>query len=295
MAESTPINTPVGRFVSGSLTEKRDKDINQRPIDPEKQRYEFGLAVLKNDPALPAFMQTVADAAKAGYANNPAILQRIDTWFQTMSGFSMKISDGDKPNSQGRVNENTKGHFVIWFSTSLPINCCNTQNIQIDPASIKRGWYVDIAGTVNVNTLVDHNAGIYMNPSWVRLVGEGDEIVGGISAGDAFAQAAPPAALPPGARPVGSTPQAPAAAGAPGAGMPGTPGNPAPAPAPTDPAAMPGPATMPSTAPAPTASPGSAPAYPQHHGVMQPGQPPAQPAAPAAPPAGVPGLPGMPQ
>lgn len=288
MSDKLQFNTPKGRFVSGSLTELVTKDRNGRPIDPDKQRREFGLAIPKDDPALPQLLQDIAAYAKSAYASHPVIQQRIDGWFQTMTGFSMKISDGDKPAvSTGRVNENTAGCLVIWFSTALSINVCGPDNVQIDPASIKRGWYIDVAGTCAVNNLTDHNAGIYMNPNWVRLREYGQEIVGGVDAATAFGGTTH-AAL--GPAPAGNV------QGMPGGGMPGA-QQPAPMPGmpqanPTQPAAtppatpqqgapMPGaPAGMPQTGAAPvpggqTASPGEAPqtGYPPHPGVMMPGTP----------------------
>lgn len=209
-------HTPVGRFINGSLTEKRSTDSNNRPIEPEKQRYEFGLAIAKTDPAVGALLQSFGGHALQGYASAPHVQQRIQAWFTNgMTGFSMKVSDGDKPNQNGRVNQNSVGCYVIWFSTAMEINGANAQNTQIDLNAIKRGYYVDVAGSTDVNGLLDHNAGIYMNAGWVRLVGEGDVITGGMSVEDAFG-AAPAPALPPGARAVGSTPQVPVGSGAPG-------------------------------------------------------------------------------
>lgn len=279
--ERLNITIPPGRFVSGSLTEKRTKDLDGRPIEPEKQRYEFGIAVRKDDPNLLPVIQAIAAHAKAGYSNAPHIQTRIDDWFNTMSGFSMKISDGDKPNAKGVQNQNTVGHFVFWFSTALDVKTCvSPTNAQIDPTGIKRGWYVDVFASVASNGLQDRNAGIYLNPEWVRLLGEGDEIVGGLSAEEAFGSAAP-AALPPGARPIGSTPQAPASAGMPGGGMPGASANPTPAQAhvQTAPAGMPG-AGMPGGgmpgAQQPTASPGDQMPqtnHPSHPGILGTGLP----------------------
>jgi len=121
MAEKTMFNTPVGRFVSGSLTELRDRDAQGKPIPPEKQTFDFGLAISKTDPNVAGLFQTLAGVAKGGYANNPSVLQRIDNWFRTMDGFSMKVSDGDKPNMKGQINDNTRGCYVFWFSTSFAI------------------------------------------------------------------------------------------------------------------------------------------------------------------------------
>jgi len=223
MTERLNFHTPAGRFVSGSLTQRRDKDQNNRPIEPDKQRFEFGVAIRKDDPGLMPMLQQIGQYAKAAYSHQPAIQARIDQWFTTMTGFSMKISDGDRPAANGKTNPNMVGCFVVWYSTAMDILAANSANQQIDIASIKRGWYVDVSSNVSINGLIDHNAGVYMNPNCVRLIGEGDEILGGMTVDAALANAPAPAQLPPGARPVGSTPQAPASSGAPGTGLLGVP------------------------------------------------------------------------
>lgn len=242
--------TSVGRFVYGDLTTKRDKDGQNRPIDPDKQRFEFGLAIRKDDPGVIPLIQGIAGYAYNAYATRaPHIAQRIGNWMQTFDGFSMKISDGDKPNSRGQVNPNTQGCYVFWFSTAIDIIGASAAhaNAQIPLDQIKRGYYVDVAGSAAINGLTDNNAGVYLNPTVVRLVAIGDEIVGSVDPQALFANHAAPVNLPPGARPIGSAPQPPAGAGMPGAGLPGIgmPGN-APAAAPAMP--MGAPAPQPTTA-----------------------------------------------
>ena len=260
MAERYNFHTPVGRFVSGSLTDLRTKDYQGRPLD--NPHYDFGVAIRKDDAALPAFLQGLTAYAKGAYAHAPTVQQHIDGWLQTLAGFSMKITDGDKANQKGNVNENTRGCFVIWFSSNFEIQACNAQNTQIDPATIKRGWFVDVAGNAAINGLTDGNAGIYMNPNWVRLIAEGDEITGSVDPNTAFGGAPVPTQLPPGARPVGSAPAVPTAAGLPGTGLPGAPATPAPGAAPAP--GLPGMAT---------ASPGEpvTPATPGYPGILTPG------------------------
>lgn len=224
MAEKHQYFTPVGRFVSGDLMTKRDKDNQNRPIPPENQRFEFGLAIRKDDPGVVALIQGLAGFAYNEYAKTaPHIAQRVANWMQTFDGFSMKISDGDKPNQRGQVNQNTVGCFVFWFSTSIDIIGASAAaaNAQIPLDQIKRGYYVDVSGTAAINGLTDNNAGIYLNPLVVRLVAHGPEIVGSIDPQALFANHAAPVNLPPGAMPIGSAPQPPAGAGMPGAGLPG--------------------------------------------------------------------------
>ncbi len=283
MTDPVRFHTPVGRFVSGDMTTKRDKDLNGRPVDPDKQRYEFGLAISKQEPGMQHVFTTMAQAAKDGYATRPDIQQRVDAWFQTLSGYSMKISDGDKPAaSTGKVNENTAGHWVMWFSTALDIKACDQfgQHIPID--TIKRGYFIDVAASVNVNNLTDHNAGLYLNPDAVRLIAEGDVIAGGVDLDTVMANApAVPTVLPPGARPIGASGMVPNAPVVPGvAPSPATPAQ-----APTSPVApVGGPATTPVAAPAPTtASPSS----------TVPGAPSTQPYTGAMMPSGTPPIPGV--
>jgi hypothetical protein len=305
------LTLPPGRFVSGSLTEKVTTDMDRKPIEPEKQSYDFGMAFDKIDPttgqpgAIVTTLNEILQFAAAGYQQHPGIVARINAYFQTFSGFSMKVSDGDKPSARtNEVNPNFAGKYILWFSTMLDVKTCDINNSPIDSASVKRGWFCDMTASVAINGRTDHNAGIYLNPEWIRLVAEGDEIVGGRSADSAFnGTAAAPAALPPGARPLGSTPATPA--GLPGAGQaPATPaglstaGN-APQPVMTAPAA-------PSVAPVvghgvPTSGavgtgvPGIASPteqHPPHPGIMT------TPAPVAAPDAATPGLPtavGLPQ
>ena len=239
----------AGRYVSGSHTEKRTKDNDNRPIDEDKQNYEFGVAFDKQEiwPQLSGEVYPYLQTALSSDAN---ALQRMQGWFQTMSGFSMKISDGDKPNQRGQVNENTKGCFVIWFSSRFPPTCCDPAMQEIDAQAIKRGYYVQVAGTIVPNGQPGNHAGVYMNGNFIRLVAEGPVITGGGDPSKAFGDGAMPS-MPAGAQPLGSNIGAPSMPG----NAPSMPGG-APAPAQTGTAAAPSmPGTMPGGAPGGTASP----------------------------------------
>jgi hypothetical protein len=296
MSEYIQFNIPlVGRFVSGSLTHKRTKDFEGRPIPEEEQRIEFGVAYEKQ-----AFWQWLStsfyqEVLTPAIGANQAAMGQVNQWFSSLSGFSMKITDGDKPGKNG-VNPNTVGHFVVWFSSIDTPQCvAGEAYAQIPAEDVKRGFYVTMAGNVKYNGQTGDRAGIYINATNVWLRAEGDVIAGQIDAETAFAglnTAAP--ALPAGARPLGTASgagaafggaptQMPGAAPAPsGMPAPGAPVAPAPtaapapggAPAPTIPgSAVPG-AQPPAPSAAPgTASPGSAGAPPApYYGAMQPGQ-----------------------
>lgn len=274
MSDRLEFFTPVvGRFVNGSITEKRTKDSDNRDIPVDKQRYEFGVAFEKAA-IWPMLTEQWYPFLGTALARDQNALQRMTNWFSTMQGFSMKVSDGDTPNARGAVNEHTKGCFVIYFSSMYPPKAVGPDPMfsEIDPAMIKRGFYVQVAGNIGSNEQPGDRAGIYVNGNVMRLIAEGDEIRGGVDAAAAFGGSAAPTALPPGARPLGSTSGMGAAfgGGAP-AGLPGLPGG-APAPVQTGPAVMPG---IPGAAPT-TASAGNPPGVVPHTGILAgpPGLPP---------------------
>lgn len=224
--------TPVGRIVWGSVYDRQTEDYDGNKYNPGEGPFQFGLAILKTDPNVGNLLMAIYNQAKAGYQNNPQIGQRIDNEWQsgfTMGLFRFKVKDGDQPNSKGVVNPNAKGHWVFAFQTTLPLKCGNTMNAEIDPKTVKTGYFVDIAMTCKINDKVDGTAGVYLNPQVVRLIAFGDEITGGPSVEEAFAGYAAPTNLPPGAS---LTPKAPASdpgtvgGGLPGQGGPGMAGNP---------------------------------------------------------------------
>lgn len=197
--------TPVGRFVSGSITQKQTTGYQNKPIPEEKQMYEFGVAISKQDPGVVPMLQQIAAHAFASYANAPHIQQLIQQMDFGVRGFSWKIADGDKPNKKGQTNPNTVGHWVIYFS-SMYIEFCDQNNVDMPAENIKRGSFVMVSFTVATNDAVDDQAGIYVNPQIVKFVAFGDEIRGGISADDAFGDSPIPQQLPAGASltPVGT-------------------------------------------------------------------------------------------
>lgn len=259
MAERLEFFTPVvGRFVNGSITEKRTKDNDNRPLPEDKQRFEFGVAFEKTA-IWPMLAEQWYPWLASDLSRDQNALTRMTNWFSTMSGFSMKVADGDAPNARGAVNEHTKGCYVLYFSSMFAPKAVGADPAftEIDPAIVKRGFYVQVAGNIGSNGQPGDRAGIFLNGNVVRLIAEGDEIRGGIDAAAAFGGVAAPTALPPGARPLGSTSGHGAAFGAPGNAP-----APAPAPAQTAPAGMPG---MPGAAPS-TASAGST---VPHTGILQ--------------------------
>lgn len=234
----TPI---VGRMTHGSVSEKRTKDQDNRPIAPEDQRFEIGVAFEKQA-IWPFLTETIYPYLASALSQDQNAMSRMQNWFSTFDGFSMKITDGDKPNSKGQVNENTKGCMVFWFSAIELRTVAGPSAdalVEINPADLKRGYYVQVAGNIKPNGQPGDRAGIYMNGNVVWLRAEGEVIAGGVDPSQAFAGAAP-AALPSGAKQYDPSAGAGAAFGGVPPTMPGgAPAQPQTAPA-GPPAGMPG-------------------------------------------------------
>ena len=281
------LQLPAGRLVMGSLTERQDKDFDNNPIPVDKQRLFFGVAVPKTDPGIEPLWGQIYNMAASHYAPAPAVMAQIQQGFAAKD-FSWKIQDGDVPtidSSTGQyreIRDYMKGCLIFKFSTMFDVDCIAVdqggQHVQITPGDIKRGDYVDLIFNTSPNDKMGDQADIYLNPVAVRRVGFGDAIASGVSAMNAFANAAP-AALPPGASqmPTAAPMAAPMPTAAP---MPNTPvaqpepamvGNVAPMPTATSPTVAPAPVQ---TAPAPTqtvstASPSNVPPHPD---IMTPPQ-----------------------
>lgn len=227
--EAIKLITPVGRIIWGSVYDRQTEDYDGNKYNPGEGPFQFGLAILKTDPNVGNMLMAIYQQAAAGYQNNPQISARIGQEWQsgfTMGLFRFKVKDGDQPNQKGIINPNAKGHWVFAFQTTLPLKCGNTMNAEIDPKSVKTGYFVDIAMTCKINEKVDGTAGVYLNPQVVRLIAFGDEITGGPSVEEAFAGYAAPTQLPPGASLTPKAPTSEPGAGLPGQGGPGAAGNP---------------------------------------------------------------------
>lgn len=207
-------------LVKPSLT-----DMNGKPRP--KPQYFFRVAIPKTTPGINEQLIQIAHFAHQAYAQYPFIQARIlppaapghpQYYSIGRKGmqFAFKIDDGDVPNQRGKIGEGYAGCWIFNFATTLPLRCINRENVAIGPENFRLGCFVDVAFGVEPNGKLDHTAGIYLNPNFVRLLGYGQEIQRGPTADEAFANA--PAQLPPGAS---MTPLAPG--GAPG-GFPGQPG-----------------------------------------------------------------------
>jgi hypothetical protein len=284
--------SPAGRIVAGSIFKPSTKDMKGKVR--EKPQYFFALAIPKTDPAAQAMLGQFWQLVVENVFNNPRatlILQTaINEWIRPKSGFAWKIDDGDHPKHADK--EGYAGHWVVKYTTTIPIKCYDREARQIDPASVKTGYYVDVAMTVQPNGYFDDQAGLYVNPNMVRLLGFGAEIQPGPSASQVFGAA--PAPMVGSQTPLAPAPSAPGygpAPSAPGYGpAPSAPGyGPAPSapnygPAPAAPNYGPAP-SAPNYGPAPAApNYGPAPAAPNYGPAPAAPAPSNSPAAPVAPP-----------
>lgn len=222
----------VHRLVSGSLTDKvtKDRNNNNAPIPEDKQRYEFGIAMRKDDPDTIRIINEIHGFLAAEWANDQGKIAALNAYWQNgCDGVSLKIKDGDKPNSKGKLNDNTTGCFVFYFSNwgGEPPRTVDPHNQDIPGEAVKRGFYVQVAGTIkdngeayNTNPRMNR-CGAYLDSQVVRLVAEGDVITGGVDAETAFGgTTAADVQLPQGARPLGTGAGIPGMGSSPNAGLP---------------------------------------------------------------------------
>jgi hypothetical protein len=256
----TPCYIPRGRIVQGSLTELQTTDPKGKPLD--KPRKFFAVAVPKNDPKVNDAIGIAYQVAATGYASMPQVSQHLLDANRNINlatqQFAWKIEDGDAPENRGK--EGFAGCWVFKFQTTLldrPL-CGDVNGQQIDPLTVKRGYFVDVYASVSINNNTDHTAGIYFNPTGLRLLDVGPEIHSGPTFTQMFGDKpavtsgqAMPAAAPAGVPGVGMPAAAPV--GNPGVAGPGVQAG---VPSMAAPAAMPG---MPSPgAPAMSAQPAPA-------------------------------------
>jgi hypothetical protein len=209
--------TPVGRLVQGDafVAQTKDQQGNLRVVktgpnagQPAPQFF-VAVAFPKMNPRNPAVPNAEIDAFRA-------MLDRVARaeWphlFPTPGGpcvnplFTIKVKDGDGVDRQGKSNaekEGFAGHWVVSFASSYAPKVVQSTSPGVwatltDPASVKRGYYVRVAGSTSSNDNAQ-NPGLYVNLDMIELVAYGPEIVS-TSGPDAAIAFAAPAVLPVGA------------------------------------------------------------------------------------------------
>lgn len=231
MTDKIDILTPVGRMVQGHPFDEQTKDAKGNPllvktgpnIGQPRVEYFLAIAVPKTDPQYAAFFQQIQLTAQAGFPGGESQLPT----------FAWKIKDGDDPKYKDKIG--FPGHWVINCSGGFQPKVFTAGGASqiVDSKQIKRGDYVRVYLSVRGNGQPASQAGVYLNPSMVELVGYGEEIISGPSGDAVFG--ATPAALPAGASATPVASATPIAAGAPSVAAPVPPAPAAPA-APVTPA-----------------------------------------------------------
>lgn len=208
----TDFLTPVGRLVQGDPFEAQTKNQQGQPLRTQSgeptQRYFIAVAFPKMVNGQPnaefaALWQKLEATGRAAFPG----LNLVPPW-DPACRFSWKVADGDGVDDNGKPNANKEGfagHWVVKFSSSFAPRCFHAGHYQPheqiqDPKTIKRGYFVRVAGTIEGNGQAQ-KPGIYVNLSMVELAGQGAEIVSGPDAAAVFG-GAPVAQLPAGATPL---------------------------------------------------------------------------------------------
>jgi hypothetical protein len=215
--------TPVGRFVSGSLTKPQTTDAEGRPLvyktgaDAGKPRanYFIGIAIPKAGEQHWSQTTWGAEIWKAGHEAFPAGQADYPT-------FSWKVEDGDsttprqsadpkKPGKRPCDGVGYPGNWILKFSSSFaPATYNRDGSAKVEAESIKPGYFIQVNGDVTGNAS-GQRPGVYLNHKMVALSAFGEEISYGFDATEAgFGNSALPIGAM--ATPVASfTPPAPAA------------------------------------------------------------------------------------
>lgn len=192
---------PPGRLVQGSLVKTKDIDNVTKKVKidentgQEKESIFFAVAVPKGPERSwkeTAWGQIINQEALTGWPQGQ----------HQLPGFAWKITDGDSPELNQSMRawnsyEGFPGHWIVRFSTTLAIQVVKAKPgatpVQISPDEIKRGYYVEVYGSVKANGNLS-KPGVYINPEIVNFAARGEEIYSGPDASAVgFGQAALPA------------------------------------------------------------------------------------------------------
>ena len=193
--EKYNFSLPVGRLISGSVSELRKQDHKGQSLEEKDYNWYIGLAVEKTNPQVTPIINNLFGLAQRGYSRDAGAMALINLGFGPFGpgqkGFSWKIKDGDAidPATGQLENEHAKGCWVFHLSNRFPIKVGNAQNIEIDPKTVQRGYFVDASVSASINEQTGDRAGIYLNLQAVRLIAYGEIIVGGMSLGQMFGDA----------------------------------------------------------------------------------------------------------
>ena len=170
--------SPVGRLIYGSVFQGSDKGYQNRLNDIDQStglpqiKWQFGIAIEKQNPELPAFMQLLQAAMSQAWPAFKGDMADPDQ-------FKAKILDGDKtPEKAGY-----KGCLIFKIESKfLPtVFADDRARLITNPDEVKRGYYIQVAGSYTSNALQD-NPGMKIWGSKILMRFVGEEIKG--SGGD---------------------------------------------------------------------------------------------------------------
>jgi hypothetical protein len=167
------------RVISGSLSEKKKIGYEKQVLTPDEQYYFFAVAVEKDGPGTEELINQLMDNAYdsyAGLAGSKKVLDKINEGLAVdPNSFSWKMADGDTHDHWSK-SEHCHGCYILFLNSNFDVNVFDGDHINIDPAEIYLGCYVDVFVTSSINGRLDGKAGIYINPRGVRFDEDGDRI-----------------------------------------------------------------------------------------------------------------------
>lgn len=187
--------TPEGRYVSGDFFKGFNKDFNDKPyVDKDgnpRTNKMISIAIPKTDPAIGSIIQMLRAEARSSFPT------RFDTNGNFMGkDFAWKFVDGDSPDFDAkgkRINEKEgyRGCYILSFSSFQAPTAWRPGEFGLeqvtDPDFIKFGDWVQVNGSASGNDNAD-KPGLYLNLNKILFKREGERIIKGMSAEDAFAQ-----------------------------------------------------------------------------------------------------------
>jgi hypothetical protein len=207
------IVTPVGRFVQGSLSleTKKDPGTGQPKMDAKTglpiQECFIGLAIRKDDPALPAMFAALTATARAEF---PHLFDANGNCLR--ADFAWKFKDGDGVGSDGKplsTRPGFAGCYVFSCNSRFLPKAFHAgkydamQEIQNAKDVVKRGYYIRLSLRISGNGVTPQDRtqkpGLFLSPNLVSFEAFGEEITSGPDAQATFGAAPAVGALPPGA------------------------------------------------------------------------------------------------
>ena len=186
MSEKTPLLTPVGRLVQGSLYQGQTTNAENKPLTyrtgenagQNRVDYFFALAIPKGTEQHWSETEWGKKIWTAGHAGFPQGQANAPT-------FAWKIKDGDStvPNRVGRRPcdcEGFAGNWILNFSSSFApsIYTADGSSQILEVNAVNLGDYIQVYGSVASND-AQQQPGVYLNHSMIALSGYGKRIVVG--------------------------------------------------------------------------------------------------------------------